>query len=80
MSGRDPSSTIGRAAIVDGSGAHQPLFQCGLSQSMLQNESRGYASAWTRSNRHNPLASFRLGRGEGSRARKKKESLCEEES
>ena len=73
MSGRDPSSTIGRAEIVDGSGAHQPLFQCCLSQSMLQNESRDYASAWTRSNRHNPLASFRLvGEKVAVRERKKR--------
>ena len=48
MSGRDSLNTIGHAAVVGGSGIHRPLFQWDLPQSMLQNESRGYAIALTR--------------------------------
>jgi CRP/FNR family transcriptional regulator, cyclic AMP receptor protein len=75
ISGRDPSSTIGRAAVVDGSGVHQPLPHCDLSQSMLQNESRRYARGWTQSNRYTPRLA-RPSSGKGQSVRKRKKEAC----
>jgi cold shock CspA family protein len=42
MSGRASLNTIGHAAVVGGSGVPRLLFHWDPSQSMLQNESRGY--------------------------------------